>query len=125
MEVIVVLEATRLRESLSSGRFELSDGGFNVFWSVLGVPSVVLDVELGIIFAVLFVSELVSNADVTSEAFKINWVSVLPFKGDTEAEAKAEGFEDGRVRARRILAKVVNLEVVGRSVESSFGEVGK
>jgi hypothetical protein len=92
MVVIVVLEATRLRESYSGGGFELSDGGFNVFRSVLGVPSVVLDVKLGIIFAILFVSELVSNADVAAEALKINWVGVLSFERDTEAEAKAKGF---------------------------------
>ena len=115
-----MLEVTGLRESVSGGGFELSDGGFDVFRSVLGIPSVVLDAYFGIVFSVLLVSELVANADVAAEAFKIDWVSVSTLEGDTEAEAKAEGFEIGRVHVRRSLTKVVYLEVVGRSVEGSF-----
>jgi hypothetical protein len=120
-----MLEMARLGEGASSSGFELVHRRFHLRWSVFGLPSVILDVELGVIVRILTVPKLVSDANVSAESFKVDGISVLSFEGDTVSESESKGIENRRFDAGRVLAQVVYFKVFWRGVESSFREVGK
>jgi hypothetical protein len=78
-----MLEMGQLGEGESRRGFKLVHCRFYCEVECLGLPSVILDVELGIVVRVLTVPKLVSDSNVLTESFKIDGISVLLFEGDT------------------------------------------
>jgi hypothetical protein len=73
--------------------FEGFDGGFDVRWSVWGVPGVVPNVKFRIIAFVVFSSHAVSDSKVSPETVKVDRIFGLASQGQAVAKAKAKSFE--------------------------------
>ena len=103
--------------------FEVTHGAFDCGRGKLGFPFFVFHVQFAVVGGILTVAKHVASTDVFLKSVEVDWVNVLPVKGDAVAQAESEGIQDLGSDPGWLSTKVVHFQVGRFGIESGGAQV--